>query len=71
MLQYKQVRVENNEIKSQHFSRMRTTLLPTVRVSLATTWCRYWLGVGGVGPEVNKFEQVSSDDHQMSVAGMG
>ena len=24
---------------------------------------------GGVGPQVNKFEQVSSDDHQMSVAG--
>ena len=23
----------------------------------------------GVGPQVNKFEQVSSDDHQMSVAG--
>ena len=23
---------------------------------------------GGVGPQVNKFEQVSSDDHQMSVA---
>ena len=22
----------------------------------------------GVGPQVNKFEQVSSDDHQMSVA---
>ena len=24
---------------------------------------------GGVGPQVNKFEQVSRDDHQMSVAG--
>ena len=23
----------------------------------------------GVGPQVNKFEQVSSDDHQMSVVG--
>ena len=23
------------------------------------------------GPQVNKFEQVSSDDHQMSVAGRG
>ena len=23
---------------------------------------------GGVGPQVNKFEQVSSDDHQMSGA---
>ena len=26
-------------------------------------------GGGGVGPQVNKFEQVSSDDHQISVAG--
>ena len=25
----------------------------------------------GVGPQVNKFEQVSSDDHQMSLAGVG
>ena len=25
--------------------------------------------VGGGGPQVNKFEQVSSDHHQMSVAG--
>ena len=28
-------------------------------------------GWGGVCPQVNKFEQVSSDDHQMSVAGEG
>ena len=26
-------------------------------------------GGRGVGPQVNKFEQVSSDDHQISVAG--
>ena len=25
--------------------------------------------VWGIGPQVNKFEQVSSDDHQMSLAG--
>ena len=25
----------------------------------------------GVGPQVNKFEQFSSDDHQMSLAGGG
>ena len=25
----------------------------------------------GVGPQVNKFEQVSCDDHQMSVGGGG
>ena len=45
---------------------MRTGLFPTVHVLVATTRCQYqweW----GVGPQVNKFEQVSSDDHQMSV----
>ena len=26
-------------------------------------------GGGGIGPLVNKFEQVSGDDHQMSVVG--
>ena len=26
-------------------------------------------GGGQVGPQVNKFEKVSSDDHQMAVAG--
>ena len=25
--------------------------------------------LGGLGPQGNKFEQVSSDDHEMSVAG--
>ena len=25
--------------------------------------------IEGLGPQVNKFEQVSSDDHQMSVVG--
>ena len=29
------------------------------------------LDVSGGGPQVNKFEQVSSDDHQMSLAGGG
>ena len=27
------------------------------------------LALGGVDPQVNKFEQVSCDDHQMSAAG--
>ena len=36
-------------------------------ISVATTRCQYWLRV--VGPLVNKFEQVNSDDHQMLVAG--
>ena len=47
---------------------MRTARLPTVRVSVATTRYQYWWGVG---PQANKFEQVSSDDHQMSAAGEG
>ena len=36
---------------------------------MATTRYQYRGGGGGLGPQVNKFEQVSSDDHQMSVAG--
>ena len=39
--------------------------LPIVRVLVATTRCQYH---AGLGPQVNNFEQVSSDDHQMSVA---
>ena len=41
---------------------MRTARLPTIRVSVAME--------GWVSP-VYKFEQVTSDDHQMSVAGGG
>ena len=47
-----------------HSSRMHTARLQTVHVSVATTRCQY---CDGVGPQLNKFEQVSSDDHQMSV----
>ena len=51
---------------------MRTTRLPSVCVLVATTRCQYqWGKVGGVGPQVTKFQQVSSDDHQMSVVGGG
>ena len=46
---------------------MHTTRLPTIRVSVATTRCQYH---AGVGPQVNKSEQVSNDDHQMSVVGV-
>ena len=43
---------------------MRTTRLPTIR-ALAIR-CQYqW----GESPQINKFEQVSSDCHQMSLAG--
>ena len=43
---------------------MRTPILPTVPASVATR-CQYQWGC----PKVNKFEQVSSDGHQMSLAG--
>ena len=51
---------------------MRTARLPTVHVLVATTSCQCWCVCGGgaegrLGPQVNKIEQVSSDDQQMSV----
>ena len=51
--------------RRQHSSRMRTARLPTICVSVATTRCQYCWG----NPQVNNFEQVSVDDHQMSVVG--
>ena len=46
--------------------RMGKAHLQTGHASVITTRCR----LGG-GPEVNKFEQVSSVGHQMPVAGVG
>ena len=57
-------------ITRQYSSRMRTTRLPTVGVSVGTTRCQYG-GLRVLGTQVNKFEQVFSDDHQMPVAGDG
>ena len=45
---------------------MHTVRLPTVHVSVSTTRCQYHLRVG---PQVNKFEQVSSDVHSSDVWG--
>ena len=42
---------------------MRTTCLLTVGASVAPD-----SSTGGLCPQVNKFEQLSSDDHQMSLA---
>ena len=42
---------------------MSTARLPTARAS--ATRCQYQLG----GPQMNKFEQGSSDGHLMSLAG--
>ena len=51
------------------FSRMHTTYLETVcaSISVVTTRCHSL----GVGPQMNKFEQISSDHHQMSLVGIG
>ena len=46
---------------------MRTARLPTIHVLVATTRGQYqW---GSVGIQVNRFEKVSSDGHQMTAAG--
>ena len=59
-----------NHVKTRkHSSRMRTAHLPTICVSMATTSCKCRRKWRGEYPRVNKFEQISSDDHQMSVAG--
>ena len=50
----------------KHSSRMHSARLPTVGASVAIR-CQYQWTRGG--PQANKFEQVSSDDHQMSLAG--
>ena len=49
---------------------MRTARLETVHapILLATTRCPF-MGEVGEGPQMNKFEQVSSDHHQLSLAG--
>ena len=48
---------------------MHTTYLETVcaSISVVTTRCHTL----GVGPQMNKFEQISSDHHQMSLVGKG
>ena len=47
----------------KHSSRMHTTRLTTICASVATR-CQYCWGC----PQVNKFGQVSSDGHQVSLA---
>ena len=44
---------------------MRTVRLQTIPVSVVTARCQFQ---GDGCPDMNKFEQFSSDDHQMSVA---
>ena len=52
----------------QHSSRMCTTRLPTICVSVAAISTARG---GGAGPQENKFEEISIEDHQVSVAGKG
>ena len=47
---------------------MRNAHLPTVCISVAATRCQY-RKKGTIGHQVNKFEQVSTDDNQMFVPG--
>ena len=54
-------------VTGKHSSRMRAGYLPTVRASVATR-CQYWWREGR-SPQLNKFEQVSSDGCQMTLAG--
>ena len=51
----------------KHSSMMRIASLPTVRASVATRYQYTW----GRGPQVNNFEQVSSDGHHLSLVGGG
>ena len=61
-------RLNNFQILTgQHSIRMHTTRLSTISVSVAATRCQYC--GRGICHEVNKFEQVSNGDHQISVAG--
>ena len=49
---------------------MRTVRLLIICVSVVITRCQYQWGWGRGDPEMNNTEQVSSDDHQMSAAGV-
>ena len=59
------------ELTGQHYSRMHTIRLPSIHVLVVTTRCQYSGGGRWLGPQVNKFERVSSDYHQSSVVGEG
>ena len=58
------ISIADLNLTREHSSRMRTTRLATVRAP-ATRYQYWW----GMGPQVNKFVQVSTDGHQMSLAG--
>ena len=55
---------KSSSTPDKFFSRMATAYLQTMRASVAITRC-----CSGGDPQVNKFEDVSSVGHQMSVAG--
>ena len=58
--------IVSNKKQREHSSRMCTTRLSTL-CALVAPRCQY----KGGGPEVKKFEQISSDGHQMPLAGVG
>ena len=57
-------------VTRQHSSRMTTVCLPTIEVYMLQ-WPPLDVSTGWLGTQVNKFVNVSSDDHQMSVAEEG
>ena len=61
---HKQISVET----SMYSNRKRTTYLPTIHPLVSPPDVST---VGGGGPQVNKSEQVSSDGHQIPLAGPG
>ena len=63
-----QIKIILNHVKYTQKQKDSTPVGCISPASVHTTRCQYWLGVG---PQVNKFEQVSSDDHQKSVVGRG
>ena len=68
---------QQSENTAPHYSKktriLRTARLETVHVCSFSGHCQMSLLGGemgeGVGPQMNKFEQVSRDHHQMSLAG--
>ena len=61
--------IERKRNTRKYSSMMRTASLETVRASVSVTTNRCHSMVGGGESQINKFEQVSSDHHLMSLAG--
>ena len=68
LYQSEQINLQTDLTTRNHSIRMNAVLLPTVRASVAANRCQCQWGIGTErGPQVNKFEQVFNDNHQMSL----